>query len=319
MRKIVLVFTALLLNLLISTPSAAQWQQIYETDFSSDPGWTTNNNSNFYWDATDGTYYIDQVNVNGGGYYSYYDVSALGYHGGMSFRLEWDIMILSNDYASDVSFGVFDSDLNTNENGSYIRLMFTREDRGRITILQWGDSSDNISYVEELKQFSLNTWYHVIMEYNSSTGTLTVEIGERDTGTQYASLNATNVGPFASDMVLLGSSNVRSGSFQVPGAHSIGKIDNVVFSIISEQTVEMVIDKMEIKLEKDGKFEIKGRLDITDPDFKNLVVNPQSRLILELQTGGTKDNPEFGIVGEDEIQLKTDGKELKYKLKKDEN
>ncbi len=82
-------------------------------------------------------------------------------------------------------------------------------------------------------------------------------------------------------------------------------------SLRPEPTVEMVIDKMEIDLEG-GKFEIKGYLDTTD--FENLVLDPQSRLLLELQTGGNEDIPEFDIVGEDQIQLTTDDdwEELKY-------
>lgn len=83
-----------------------------------------------------------------------------------------------------------------------------------------------------------------------------------------------------------------------------------------QPTLEMVIDKVEVNL-KDGKFEIKGTLDVTDPDFANLVLNPQSRMLLELQTGGTATEPEFGIVGEDQVQLTTDDdwEELKFEAK----
>jgi hypothetical protein len=90
------------------------------------------------------------------------------------------------------------------------------------------------------------------------------------------------------------------------GAYGTGYI--VEYS--PEPTVEMTIDKIVISLE-DGKFKIKGHLDITDPDFENLLLNPQSRLLLELQTGGTEDNPEFGIAGEDKVQLLTKGKHRK--------
>ena len=59
---------------------------------------------------------------------------------------------------------------------------------------------------------------------------------------------------------------------------------------------------------------------MTDPDFENLVFDPQSQLLLELQTGGTEDNPEFGIVGEDQIQLTTDdGEELEFESGEDED
>jgi len=84
-----------------------------------------------------------------------------------------------------------------------------------------------------------------------------------------------------------------------------------------EPTVNMSITEMEVDLEE-GKFKIKGYLDVTDPDFVDIILDPQSRMLLELQTGGTEDDPGFGIVGEDQIQLTTDDcEELKFELEED--
>jgi len=224
----IFIISAVLFSSIAFINNAVANNLIYSEDFSSDPNWTTNNSSNYYWDSTDETYFIEQVNVNGGGYYSYYDVGDNGYVGGSSFILEWDAIIYFNDYASDISFGLFDSDLNTNENGSFVRLFFTNEDRGYTTHLQWGDSSDNLYGVSELQQFSRDTWYSIVMEYDSTSGSLVVNIEERDTGLAYSTLNA-SVSSFSTDMDRIGSSNLRSGNFQVNGASSIGKIDNVSF------------------------------------------------------------------------------------------
>jgi len=51
----------------------------YETDFSQDPLWTTNNPERYYLDTSDGTYFIIQENEPiPGGSYSLYDA---GYDG----------------------------------------------------------------------------------------------------------------------------------------------------------------------------------------------------------------------------------------------
>ena len=98
-RRLNLAYIALSLSLVIPRAAdAASWQVLYQTDFSSNPSWITNDSSRYYWDSSDGTYHANQINVNSGGYYSYYDVG----HDGTSFRLEWDIKIASCDYASEL-------------------------------------------------------------------------------------------------------------------------------------------------------------------------------------------------------------------------
>ncbi len=207
-------------------PSATNWKAVYRTDFSNNPYWRTNSSENYYWDSSDGTYYANQININGGGNYSFYNAG----HDGSSFRLEWDIYISYAEYGSDLGFGLFDADLNT-ENESIVRLIFANEERGKTTLLAW-KGLNNSGYVEEiLKQWTLGTWYHIVLEYNSAASTLTADVRLRDTGQQYMSLYATNVGAFDVDMGLVGTSNVRNGTFQVPGARSMGKFDNVIFSV----------------------------------------------------------------------------------------
>ncbi|MFX0200086.1 MAG: hypothetical protein ACFFCW_28530 [Candidatus Hodarchaeota archaeon] len=77
-------------------------------------------------------------------------------------------------------------------------------------------------------------------------------------------------------------------------------------------SVEMVIQSVKIDM-KDGKFGIKGYFtDPMDPDFANLVIDPQFRILFELQTGGTPTEPEFGIVGEDQVPLTSDDTKLVF-------
>jgi hypothetical protein len=74
-------------------------------------------------------------------------------------------------------------------------------------------------------------------------------------------------------------------------------------------TVDMSINEATIGL-KDGKMGIKGYLFVGSQE---LVVNPQARIIFELQTGGTADEPEFEVVGEDLFQFTTDVDKLHFK------
>jgi len=74
-------------------------------------------------------------------------------------------------------------------------------------------------------------------------------------------------------------------------------------------TVDMSIDETTIGL-KDGKMGIKGYLDVSSQD---IVLHPQARIIFELQTGGTDDQPEFEVVGEDQFQFTSDVDKLQFK------
>lgn len=87
------------------------------------------------------------------------------------------------------------------------------------------------------------------------------------------------------------------------------------YEVISrpQPNVGMTIEKMEVDL-KNGRFEIKGTLDVVDSDFVNLVPDPQFRMLLELQTGEADIQPVFGITGENQGALISNN-ERKLKLK----
>ena len=200
----------------------------YETDFSEDVHWSTNRPADFFWHPRDGTYSLTQTNINRGGGYAYHDA---GYNAG-SFSLEWDIKILSNDYASGVLFGLFDDDLNAEDNGSYAAVLFTKEDRGHTVILHCRDSTNKSRFAVSDRRFSCGTWYHVIMKYDVRTHILTANVRTRESGNPIASLTITDLGVFSEAMGRIGSSNVREGDFQVPGAQSSATLDNVTYSSV---------------------------------------------------------------------------------------
>jgi len=83
------------------------------------------------------------------------------------------------------------------------------------------------------------------------------------------------------------------------------------YSELSPHNVDMVIEKVRIDMKK-GKFMIEWNLDVANPAFDNLIENPQFRTMLELQTGGTENDPEVGIVSEDQVPLTSGNKKLQY-------
>lgn len=142
----------------IFSQPAENWQIVYQTDFSSDPGWITNEPSRHYWDSSDQTFFVNRFNVNGGGYYAYRNVA---HRGEDSFLLEWDMIVNSIDYAAGVVFGLYGSNLESNWPGNYAQIIFGSEDRGLVVFLAW-NYFETVSRVESLpSQFSLNTWYHI--------------------------------------------------------------------------------------------------------------------------------------------------------------
>ena len=218
--------------------SAITFQQIYSTDFSSDPGWDTNNPSRYY-TTSDGTYYVNQVNKDNGGFYSLYDASrVLG-----SWQVQYDIKIASSVYASGLSFGMYGTDPESDSHGSYARVIFTTEQRGR-TILMGTEGVDDVSKSDwdaHRPRWSFDTWYRVTMTYDSSVSFLTADVDLRDEGTHLGILSISGAGPYSSDMDRLGNSNYRGHSgFQVPGYKSIGQIDNVSLSIPEPATLSML-------------------------------------------------------------------------------
>ena len=219
----------LCLVFMVGLVSSTEVQAVYSEDFSTDPGWTTNATSLFYWNSGSETYSATQVNVNGGGNYAYYNVG----HNGSSFSLAWDIILHSVDYASGLTFGMFDTDLDS-QSASNVKVEFTHADQGLFAVMSHTDSGGNLSQTDYIStppdQFSLDTWYHVLMQYDDLAGTLTAEITDRATGSPFTSLSLSGLSSLGSDVGYIASSNVRTGDFQVPGAQTVGEFDNVYFT-----------------------------------------------------------------------------------------
>ena len=211
--------------------------QVYSTDFQSNPNWKTPHGDRYRRDKQAGEFVLTQRNVNqADSEYVYHDIGlAPG-----SFRLELDVLLTDVSYASGVNIGLFDTDLNACDEGSFICLSFNRGDQGLIADLRCFNSEGKTTSTQswaDLRNPPSLAWlplglkqqYRVSVEYDSSTQELAAAIRLRDseTKTLLGRLLIPNAGTFAADMTRLGSSNNRKGKFQVANAESTVRIDNL--------------------------------------------------------------------------------------------
>lgn len=228
--RLITTLVGTMLSVFIATAydASGEMHQVYRTDFTSPPGWVVSDSTRYGWDAGKQAFHSKRININAGGTHAYYNLDFP--MGGQSFRLEWDIIPLSVAYACDIRFGIFDTDLDSDSGGSFAFVAFTREDRGRTMYLQAADQTGKPKSTFSVPtQYSEGKWYHVILSYDSTTEQMRAQISDRDSGSTVSSLTLNNIGPFADDMNLIGTSDHRPGRYQVPGAEANGYYDNVVF------------------------------------------------------------------------------------------
>jgi hypothetical protein len=193
MQKIPVIFFFLVCAsafLLIAPVSGAQQEKVivYQTDFSTDPGWITNNPSYYYWDVAAENYHFETEGGTNG--YSYIPVD---YSGG-PFTLEYDLRIRTMETDSAVRFGVTGSEMDISR-GTIVLADFDSNTYGNIMSLRVIDPNNHLyektsrsdSYCGEQPncetiKFDLNTTYHVTVRYNDQVNQADIKITEKDTG-----------------------------------------------------------------------------------------------------------------------------------------
>jgi len=107
-------------------------------------------------------------------------------------------------------------------------------------------------------------------------------------------------------------SDLTQGTYNVTLTVSdatLQSVDTTTIGVVTKRptsTVGMTISSMQIN-KSTGAYTIKGAWDTTNSLFGTVLSSPKSRLLFELQTGGTSTNPIYGIVGENTISLTTMG------------
>ncbi len=218
--------------LAVSPVSGLQEEKVilYQTDFSTDPSWITNNPSYYYWDVAQQNYHFETEGGTNG--YSYVPVD---YTDG-PFTLEYDLRISSMKKESAVRFGVTGSDMDISH-GAVVLADFDYNTYGKIMSLRVIDPNNHLyekssrydSYCGEqpnceTKQFAENVTYHVVVRYNDQGNQADIKITEKDTGNLVWGYF---VG-LSNDLYSLNRLAITTKGDYSVGNTAIGSIDNVV-------------------------------------------------------------------------------------------
>jgi len=222
------VTVAILVLVSVQSRSIAGWSTVYSTDFSTDPGWTTNNASHYHWDSGSQGYY--QERVNGSREYAYVEISGLVPD--RRWRLETDIRPISNDWAANSGVRLFDADMRFGQ-PAYFGIDFARTGAGRIPYLLYSSSGDTgegqVPFLGST--FDYGAWYHTSVEWNPSTSQLHSAVTRKADGSILGERTVTVPGDFnAASRLAISTIDHTYAS----GATAIAYIDNVRLSTLSE-------------------------------------------------------------------------------------
>jgi hypothetical protein len=202
---------------------------IYSTDFSSDPGWTTNNPYTNKWDSELGMfrYFLrDSTNT-----FVYKKIP----YKGESFRMEYDVVPVRTEYQASFRFGISDADMYINEettifsefeNSIYGKLLWLRSiDR---TNQRREVSSYFQSYGGPTVTFTDGYPYHVVLTYDRNLQQTGIQVSFLENQSNlwgYTLDNIRNMG--AMDRIAIST----IGDYTNPSAIAEGLLDNVTFRI----------------------------------------------------------------------------------------
>lgn len=161
---------------------------LYQSDFSQNPGWTTNSPTRNYWDPSLEMYHFKAEGGTNG--YAFVPVK----YNGQSFTLDYDVIILTSQKDSAFRFGMISSEMDftrgTNvlsifENGKYGRLLTFRvidqNNQLRETTSYYASYCGNLPGCQTV-EFENNVTYHVTVRYNKELGNADIKVTEKETG-----------------------------------------------------------------------------------------------------------------------------------------
>jgi hypothetical protein len=233
LSSLFVIVAACIAAMIATQASAETWQTVYQTDFSSDPGWTTGDPTNLRWDPAPGTFHAHIINQNNSKAYN--NVSVVGFNPNQSWDLKFDEIINSCDWSAGADFGLFDS------NFDYSTATFLSpnySDAGHNENL----TANGTQAFNNNANWSLGTWYHNEMQYDATTDLLTMSITDRDTGSLFCYLQVTPP-ILPNDLTMFGA--YRPGMVGNPGVSPTASvdynIDNVALSQASPEPPTLVL------------------------------------------------------------------------------
>lgn len=236
-RKNFICLTIALCIIAIITPLQAADDNtvnvLYQTSFSSDPHWITNNPSTNYWDPNMGMYHFSIEPSTGS--YVYTDSN---YERG-SFNFDYDLIITQLDAGATFRFGISGNEMDPSK-GSNVLTQFTNAKFGRIMWLhlvtpgnkimemnsQSGDtlSSGPSAYSGPTVKYEINKTYHVTINYDDDHKILSMRVNEKLTGKEiWGYFINTGESLHGMNRIFLGS----RGDYGAMNVYALGYVDNV--------------------------------------------------------------------------------------------
>ncbi len=209
---------------------------IYQTSFITDPHWTTNNPSTNYWDPNKGMYHFSNEPSTGG-----YAYTPVDYERG-SFTFEYDVILTRIDEEATFRFGLSGSEMDPSK-GPSVLSMFTNAKYGQIMWLHLVTPGGKLievnsqhaavelgpnTYNGPTVTYEVNKTYHVTVNYDDPSRTLSMKVKDWITGREIWSYY---LNPAES---LNGMNRIYTGSkgdYGMMGRNAEGFIDNVRLTV----------------------------------------------------------------------------------------
>ena len=205
---------------------------IYQTSFSADPHWITNNPSTNYWDPNKEMYHFSVEPSTGG--YAYTPVE---YERG-SFTLDYDLFLTQVDEGATFRFGLSGSEMDPSkapnvlsifDNGKYGRIMWLHVVTPGSKLLEVNsqhaaNEMGPTAYNGPTVNYELNKTYHVNVNYEDDRKIVTLSVSEKLTGKNIWSYYiSTNENLNGMNRLYVGS----KGDYGMMNIYALGYIDNV--------------------------------------------------------------------------------------------
>ena len=216
----------------VGTATANGWQVVYQTDFSNDPGWTTDQPANYYWDAASQTYHIQPEH-----HYPGYRPSRFAYkllpESVGSFDLQWDIKPTRCDWSIGIYFGIYNETL---RNGDFIGGWLGNPDRGHMWDAGGSGVGGWVTMGSSYAGWAFNQWYTCNLTYDAGTQMMTFDVRVRGSASSIWTCTILLPGGLTNDLKYLGTSSGPMGENGTypgvdPWAVAEAYIDNVVLLV----------------------------------------------------------------------------------------
>lgn len=192
---------------------------VYAQDFSSDPGWITDDPLHLARHPGSSTFHGVQTNRDG----TFAYVELPGFQPNAFWRLEWDHLISACNRSAALDVGLFDSRLSY-PLGAVLEVGVT--DSGHGLTLAGNGATTATAYSPVWAE---GTWYHHVMEFDPAGQRLTLTVTVRPSGFPFQTLNLP-VASFPAGMTRLGVSRVPVKGFTNgvdPAARVEFNLDNI--------------------------------------------------------------------------------------------